>query len=210
MLRYIYGNVLADFPNLKTTMFQDRAKQFSVRRGWDVDVDGNGEEIDRYDALNPLYVIWETPSGDHGGSMRFLPTTGQTMINDHFSHITDGVKIVSPRIWECTRFCLAEGAGGRVAAALMLAGAEILRGFELDHFIGVFDTPMQRIYRLIGASPTVVGSTGKGKDKTSVGLWEFSVATHARVLARSGISDEMSTLWFEQAFSDTEKLRLTA
>lgn len=210
MLRYIYGDDLADFPKLKTTMFQDRAKQFSIRRGWDVEVDENGEEIDSYDALNPLYVIWETIDGRHGGSMRFLPTTGQTMINDHFSHVTDGVKIISPRIWECTRFCLAEGAGGQVAAALMLAGGEILRGFELEHFIGVFDTPMQRIYRLIGASPTVVGSTGRGKEKTSVGLWEFSTATHSKVLARSGISDEMSTLWFRQAFSSSEKLRLIA
>ena len=33
--------------------------------------------------LNPLYVIWEIPDGSHGGSMRFLPTSGRTMVHEH-------------------------------------------------------------------------------------------------------------------------------
>jgi acyl homoserine lactone synthase len=54
-------------------MFLDRAQQFQARLGWQVQVDVNGFETDEYDAMNPLYVIWQLPDGTHGGSMRFLP-----------------------------------------------------------------------------------------------------------------------------------------
>ena len=74
MLRYIYGNDLHQFPLLRDTMFRDRADQFKTRLGWAVNVNAAGEERDEYDAMNPLYVIWQNPDGTHGGSMRFLPT----------------------------------------------------------------------------------------------------------------------------------------
>ena len=159
MLRYVYANDLAAFPELATSMFKDRADQFKTRLGWEVEVDGEGAERDSYDAMNPLYVIWEEPDGSHGGSMRFLPTTGPVMVNDHFGHLISG-PVTSPLIWECTRFCLARGAGAHVAAALMLGGGEIMQGFGVEHFVGVFDARMVRIYRMIGSSPEVLGSFG--------------------------------------------------
>ncbi len=210
MLRYIYGDDLCQVPMLKSTMFRDRADQFKTRLGWDVKVNENGEEIDQYDALNPLYVIWQMADGTHGGSMRFLPTTGSTMVNDYFSHLTNGVRIESPFIWECTRFCLSRNAGAQVAAALMLAGGEVLRGFELQHFVGVFDARMVRIYRMIGASPTILGSDGDGRDRTSVGLWEFRDELHAKVLQSSGLTDTLSRAWFEKSFDPEQSLVLTA
>ena len=76
MLRYIYGRDLHHFPRLRDTMHRDRASQFRDRMKWDVTVDGDGYERDAYDAMNPLYVIWQQPDGSHGGSMRFLPTSG--------------------------------------------------------------------------------------------------------------------------------------
>ncbi len=99
MLRYVYADELHKFPKLAKGMFLDRADQFKTRLGWDVDVDENGEERDRYDDLNPLYVIWEEPDGSHGGSMRILPTTGPVMVNDVFGHLTGGSPIRSPLIW---------------------------------------------------------------------------------------------------------------
>jgi len=139
MLRYLHSNQLDAYPVLRDSMFRDRATQFHDRLGWDVTVDARGQERDAYDDLDPLYVIWEGEGGRHGGSMRFLPTTGRTMVNEHFLHLTDGVAIQSPFIWECTRFCLAPTAESRVAAALMLAGGELMRAFHLSHFVGVFD-----------------------------------------------------------------------
>ena len=205
MLRYIYANDFHAFPKLKQEMFRDRADQFKTRLDWDVHVDDQGEERDEYDALNPLYVIWEKADGGHGGSMRLLPTTGSCMVNDHFLHLTDGVRIESPLIWECTRFCLARDAEPRTAAALMLGGGEVMTGFGGEHYVGVFDAHMVRIYRLIGSSPEVLGSEGQGRDQISVGLWSFTEEARAKVARRAGIDPAQSRAWFEAAFGQDQR-----
>lgn len=205
MIRYLYADQLDQFPILRDSMFRDRADQFRVRLGWDVAVDGDGFEKDEYDRVNPLYVIWEKPDGHHGGSMRLLPTTGPTMVNDHFGHLTDGVRIESPLIWECTRFCLARETCRSTAPALMLAGGEVMRGFGVEHCVGVFDARMIRIYRMIGASPDVLGTQGTGRDAISVGLWNFSAEAEARVVASAGVDAQQSRHWFEQAFGGSHR-----
>ena len=212
MLRYVYGHDLHKFPKLRDTMFRDRADQFQTRLGWDVTVDRDGMEVDQYDELDPLYVIWEQADGTHGGSMRFLPTTGRTMVNEHFGDLMSG-PITSPTIWVCTRFCLSQGAASHVAAALMLAGGEIMQNFDIHHFVGVFDARMVRIYRMIGSSPDVLGTSGEGRDKISVGLWHFEPDAQARVARRAGVSLAVSRLWFERAFggqSSSQKLAAIA
>ncbi|SDY40001.1 acyl-homoserine-lactone synthase [Citreimonas salinaria] len=204
MIRYIYAEDLHAFPTLAHTMFLDRADQFKTRLGWEVSVDEQGYERDEYDDQNPLYVIWENADGTHGGSMRLLPTVGQTMVNDHFLHLTDGVRIESPFIWECTRFCLSREATPGVAAALMLAGGEVMKEFDIEHFVGVFDARMVRIYRRIGSSPEILGSQGEGRERISVGLWEFSGEAQASVAKSAGITPEMTRRWFERSFNATE------
>ena len=195
MLRYLYGNDLNNFPLLADTMFRDRAEQFSKRLGWDVHVDETGHERDEYDAMNPLYVIWEQADGRHGGSMRFLPTVGQTMVNDHFDHLTDGVHIESPLIWECTRFCLSPKADRRASAALALGAGELMAAFKLHNYVGVFDPRMERIYRLMGLEPEVLGTAGEGKDRIGVGLWSMNEAAFAPTLKRVGVDRETSKNW---------------
>ena len=209
MIRYIYGDTLNAFPRLRDSMFQDRAAQFRDRLQWDVAVDERGFERDDYDDLNPLYVIWEEPGGRHGGSMRFLPTSGRTMVNDHFAHLSE-TQISSPLIWECTRFCLAPDASARVAGLLMLAGGELMRAFSLTHLLGVFDARMVRIYKMIGASPEILGSDGEGRDKISVGLWPYRAQDRLRVLRRAGVSSEISEAWFERSFGHPIKLQNAA
>lgn len=202
MIRYLYGDQLSKFPALARSMFEDRADQFKTRLGWEVSVDADGQERDAYDDLNPLYVIWEKGNGLHGGSMRFLPTTGRTMVNEHFLDLTDGVAFQSPLIWECTRFCLSRQTDPGTAAALMLAGGEIMQGFGVDHFVGVFDARMVRIYNRIGAAPEVLGTTGEGRQSISVGLWEFSEAAQKQVSRVAGVPLEASRRWFDAAFGD--------
>ncbi len=201
MIRYIYGDELDNFPVLKESMFRDRAEQFKNRLDWDVSVNDSGQEIDEYDALNPLYVIWEGPDGRHCGSMRGLPTVGRTMTAEHFRHLTDGVHIASPLIWEVTRFCLAPGAGPNVAAGLMLAGCELGLRFGLDQVIGVFDARMTRSYGRIGFSPDVIGIEGEGREAISIGVWTFTDEARRAISARSGIPLALSEQWFDDAFS---------
>lgn len=204
MIRYIYANQMKSFPVLRDSMFRDRADQFHTRLGWDVSVSKSGEERDDYDELNPLYVIWERKDGTHGGSMRFLPTTGRNMLNDHFSEILNGRKITSPAIWECTRFCLARDAAPQVSAALMLGGAEVGLGFKLKNSVGVFDARMVRIYRRLGWSPIVLGSMGEGRDAISAGLWTFSETVAHKLCEKAGVPRAMSRLWFYRSLETAE------
>lgn len=202
MIRFLYASDLAAFPLLRHTMFRDRAAQFRDRLNWDVSVDGQGWERDAYDQMEPLYVIWQRTDGSHGGSMRFLPTTGDTMVNDHFLHLTQGVRIASPFIWECTRFCLAPGAEARVSGALMLGGLQLGLRFGLSHAVGVFDARMVRVYRALGWQPALMGSEGG----VSVGLWAFEAELRAGLLAKAGVSGEVADWWVQRAFGQGERL----
>ena len=210
MIRYLDADQLDKFPKLRDSMFRDRACQFKDRLGWDVKVDINGFERDEYDALNPMYVIWENADGTHGGSFRLLPTTADCMVNDHFSHILDGAAIRSPFIWECTRFCLSRRAEAYFAGALVLAGVPFVQDFGIRHVVAVFDTRMVRIYRMIGASPEIMGSEGEGRDQISVGLWAFTEEAHARVSKACGISTVQIRHWFHQSFKAPKALSQTA
>ncbi len=206
MLKYIYGDALKSHRKLGESMFRDRAAQFKDRLKWDVSVNAQGFERDEYDDLNPLYVIWQRPDGTHGGSMRFLPTTGRTMVNEHFAGLLTG-PICSPLIWECTRFCLTQGAEATIAAALMLGGGELMQNFGIAHFAGVFDARMVRIYRMTGSSPEILGSDGEGLGKISVGLWSFDKKAQGVVAARAGISPLQSRDWFDQSFGGYEAVK---
>jgi acyl homoserine lactone synthase len=206
MIRFLYGDQLAATPRLSKSMFADRAAQFSKRLHWPVQVDEDGCERDEYDALNPLYVIRQMEDGSHGGSMRFLPTTGPVMVNDHFQHLTDGVTIASPLIWECTRFCVSPRVRGELTSArLMLAAAELGKQFHLAHAVGVFDTRMIRVYAALGWRPEVLGTDGQGRGAISVGLWDFKAAPFARLYKNAKVDPASVALWFDNGF-DASKI----
>ena len=204
MIKYIYADQLDQFPRLKDTMFKDRAEQFKVRHGWEVTVDDNGHEIDQYDALNPLYAIWELEDGTHGGSIRVLPTVGRTMINEHFTHLTDGVEIVSPTIWECTRYCISphleQGRHGEVAAALMLAGCELGIRFGLTSSIGIVYAHTLAIYKRIGWMPEEIGREGEGREAIVACLWPTTKEVKANICRKSRIEPGLVEGWFEASF----------
>lgn len=204
MIHFIYAEDLHKFPKLRDTMFRDRATQFKTRLKWEVTVDATGYEIDLYDTLNPLYVIYEMEDGTHGGSVRFLPTTGQTMTADHFLDLTDGVHIESPLIWECTRFCVSPRAtatqAGNIAASLLIGACNMGLNFGATDSIGVFDPRMVRIYRRIGWEPTVLGSKGEGREKISVGIWELTDEACDRMCERAGITRQTAQGWFDASF----------
>ncbi|MEO1018762.1 MAG: acyl-homoserine-lactone synthase [Pseudomonadota bacterium] len=189
MIAFTYGNNLNSHSTLAQSMFRDRAQQFSKRLGWSVTVNSNGEERDEYDQLNPLYVIVSDAFENHQGSMRFLPTIGRTMVNEHFLHVTDGVKIMSPYIWECTRFCISPAAERGTATLLMLAGAKLMQEASIEHFVGVFDRQMETVYKRIGASPTIVGRTSCANLDVGVGLWEYSNSQYQKLLSKSGLEE---------------------
>jgi acyl homoserine lactone synthase len=210
MIRFLYADQLHQFPALEDSMFCDRAAQFRERHNWDVAVDERGWERDEYDELNPLYLIWEDANGRHAGSMRALPTTGRTMVNEHFLDITGGVRIVSPLIWECTRFCLAPGASPLVAGGLLLGCLEAAMRFGVQQAVGVFDARMPRIYGRIGHSPDVIGTSDDDRGAISVGIWTVSEEIRRIVSTRSGVPVELMARWFDASFHAGGGLEMVA
>lgn len=200
MIRYIYADEMNQYPVLQDSMYRDRAAQFKERLNWDVNVNERGWECDQYDELNPLYLIWEDAAGRHAGSMRAMPTVGRTMVNEHFLSLTGGVKITSPLIWECTRFCLRPGASPVVAAGLLLGCLEAALRFGVEQAVGVFDARMPKIYGRIGHEPDVIGSSGDGRDAVCVGIWTVSEEAREEVCRRSGISRSEVAKWFNASF----------
>ena len=204
MLHYVYAKDLNKFPTLRDGMFRDRAAQFGQRLGWEaITVDDRGFERDFYDGLNPLYIIWELEDGSHGGSMRMMPTVGQTMLNDHFTSLTGGVRIESPLIWECTRFCISPKADRKATAALVVAAGELMEEFALEHFVGVFFDKMERVFALSHISADILGVAAEADtagDRIAVGTWEITSACMARNLNRIGVSRETSRNWFKKSF----------
>lgn len=200
MIRYLYADQLIREPVLAESMFRDRAAQFKHRLDWEVTIDGSGREVDQYDALNPLYAIWQDDHGRHGGSLRILPTVGRTMTAEHFLHLTDGVRIASPLIWECTRFCLAPGASARVAPALMAAGIELGLRFGLEQAVGVVYEHTLPLYRRFGWMPDVIGAAGAGRARICVGLWPMTAEARAEIARKSGIPVPVMDRWFDASF----------
>ena len=93
-----------------------------------------------------------------------------------FSHVIEGSKIEIPYIWECTRFCLHYETPARVAAALLLTGAELMLFSGLDKLVRVSDTRIVRLLSAIGAVGNILSSYGEGRKKISVVLWDHNAA----------------------------------
>lgn len=191
MFTLVYGDDLLDFPHLANQMFRDRRAQFKDALGWNLDVDALGREIDRYDLLNPLYLILRDENGVHLGSTRLMPTTGPTMIADHFSTLTDGVQIESPLIWECTRFFITRRARNsrRDAAALMWAGCQMALRSGIEFYVGVTAAHMVRVFHACGWPAEVIGRRSDGDGDVCACLWEVNEEICDRLRTRAGIED---------------------
>lgn len=173
MIKYVLGTDLWMHPTLAQTMFKDRALQFSDRLRWNVDVDQQGFERDKYDRLNPVYVIVEDDQGNHAGSMRLLPTIGPTLINEYFSAALSDGPIHDSKTWECTRFCLSPNSTSRTALKLLSSAGRLMQEFDVTSFVAVFDKRMLRKYRLFGVSPEVTGEAKLGDSSVLTGKWYF-------------------------------------
>ncbi len=200
MIRLIQGVDAAAHPAETNAMFRARAATFQDRLGWQVSVK-NGLEVDRYDALNPLYLI-SVDGGTAKGSLRLLPTSGPNMLGECFgSFFDDSVNISSPTIWECTRFCVHPGSNKeevsptgamRTTWELMLGICEVALLAGLTHIQGVYSESMIRVYKRTRWSPTPVAKSKQpGSPVIYVGLWDVNEEVLNRMRRVSGITSSV-------------------
>jgi len=165
-------------------IYRLRARVFHERLGWDVKVT-NGLEIDEYDECNPIYVVKLAPNGRKVlGCLRFLPTTGPTMLKGPLGALfPEPVDLEGPNMWECTRFAVADECAEysgqsvrRVTAELIMAGCELGLRTGMTEIIGVYDQAMKPIYRRLGWEPLVIASSTPSTSKlpVHVGIWNVN------------------------------------
>ncbi|MDD2795756.1 acyl-homoserine-lactone synthase [Acidocella sp.] len=172
-----------EHPALFDQMFQSRAAVFHDRLGWDVVVK-DGHEVDRYDEqADTVYLLAVDEHQQVRGSLRLLATTGPTMLQSEFRHFfDDDVDVSAPTIWECTRFCVPPVLGrteqdmGIVSAELLIGLCELCIASGIEFVVGVYDTPMTRIYARIGWCPEVLARARPEIGNITAGIWEATPA----------------------------------
>ena len=193
MITLVQGSRPTTHNHLVDAMFKARAVVFRDRLGWAVDV-RNGRERDRYDDLDPLYLVSVGPTGVARASIRLMPTTGPTLLSDVFADTFDEpVDLKSATLWEATRFCIHPEADPRaeqsIAAEILMGICEVGLMSGLTGIIGVYDPRLIRIYGRIGWQPEPLArSTRYGTGPIYVGLWEVSERALAGMRARAGVA----------------------
>jgi acyl homoserine lactone synthase len=165
MLKLIEGSYASFFPKEMDAMFRNRAETFAERLGWEVVVK-DGYERDRFDDLNPLYLVSVDPVAErYLGSLRLLPTTGPNMLRDVFPQLLEeGEAVESATIWEASRICTisSEGYSGRGICSIVLR--ELIAGIAevgliagLTQIVAVFDERLLRILKAVRCNPEIIG-----------------------------------------------------
>lgn len=154
MIEVIAPKHHAEFADALEEMHKLRCRVFSQRLEWDVGV-ADGREIDRFDNLDPVYLL-SRASGHLQGCVRLLPSTGPTMLGDVFPTLMDGKPVPQePDIWESSRFALELAPGSaRSDKGLAEATFELFAGMiefglsrALTEIITVTDVRIERILR---------------------------------------------------------------
>lgn len=213
MIRLIQGHERSAYPREIDQMHRLRRKVFHDRMGWDVAVIRDWE-IDGFDAFDPLYVLSVDDNDQVVGSLRLLPTTGYTMINDVFSELLpDGAPIVSPLIWESSRFAVDRDADlpigpngiSRATAELGLGMNAVGMRLGLTHIVTVYDALVHRtLKRAHCAGEPIAPSKRVGGTMSYAVLYEVGRRTEESVRAVSGITGDI----FERASHDRLQLKV--
>ncbi len=139
-------------------MFSLRHTVFKDRLGWDVDC-REGLEIDRFDNLDPVYMVVRSPASTVDGCWRLLPTTGPYMLVDTFPELLRGEP--APRegdVWELSRFAVApvHPQDRRQVSFSLTTFGMMQRVFEfgyengIERYVTVTSVSLERMLRRIG------------------------------------------------------------
>ncbi|MEB2846607.1 GNAT family N-acetyltransferase [Rhizobiales bacterium RZME27] len=138
--------------------YQLRADVFSTRLGWDVAVK-DGLEFDRFDELDPTYVLALDDAERVLACARLLPALGPTMVRDVFSTLLpNGTLHAHPAMIESSRFCVntncEEGRGsGSIHETTLTMFAGIIEWSLINGYteiVTVTDLRFERILSRVG------------------------------------------------------------
>jgi acyl homoserine lactone synthase len=200
MIRLVQGHQRSAHAREVDAMHRLRRKVFHDRMGWEVSVIRHWE-IDGFDVLDPLYLLSIDQNHRLVGTLRLLPTTGFTMINDVFGELLpDKAPIVSPLIWESSRFAVDREADvpigpngiSRATAELGLGMNAVGMRLGLTHIVTVYDAFVHRALRRAHCAGEPIGEPRRiGNSLAYAVFYEVGPETEARVRAVSGIKGDV-------------------
>ena len=142
---------------LLDSMFRLRSMVFADRLGWTVN-SIQGRERDRFDELEPVYMIARDSSQPKQalGCWRLLPTSGPNMLRDIFPELLNGARMpCDPRVWEISRFAVATERQERgptfgfseIPVAMLRRLFSFSRERGIRAFVGVTSVAIERLTR---------------------------------------------------------------
>lgn len=148
-------------------------------------------EIDIYDRMPNVYILSTSPTGEVLGGLRQMPTTGPTLTWEVFSDmVPDRTAIMSPRVWETTRFCVEPETGqmkvrsgtSRVAIELSLGAIDYGIEHGVARHIAVCERSVFELTRSFRIPSEIIGSRiePNGSEILCV-AWEINQMTAERM-----------------------------
>lgn len=179
--------------------FRLRKKVFCDKLGW-VASDASGLERDPYDDLFNAYILYTSPeSGEVAGGVRLMPTMGPTLLHTVWRDLVpEGSRLVSPAIWEATRFCVDEEASSRKSSllnratlCLSMAVADFGNANGIRQVVAVCEDYFFTMASAYGPKPQILSSKiDENGLKISCGVWNTAsirtLLSWSRALTGSG------------------------
>lgn len=199
MFLTVQANEYHKHPTLLKQMFKLRKKVFADQLNWDVPVNGEFEK-DRYDDLNPVYLMWcNAEQTKLYGVVRLMPTTGPTLLYDVFRKtFPDVVSFEAPGIWEGTRMCIdqellmadhPEIEPGFAFSLLLLALCEVAIQHGIHTMVSNYEPQMKRVYRRAGIAVNELGRSAEyGKYPVCCSTFEVSKQVLAEMRSKLGVN----------------------
>lgn len=183
-------------------MFRLRHRAFRERLDWEVE-SKDGIERDRFDDLDPIYLLYINEAGHVQGSARLLSTTGPYMLRDVFAQVLGGEEApCDPGVWESSRFAAeVQHADGQGIAALSRITSMLLCGeFELAFvngfhgIVSVYDVRMERVLqraKLYEHGHRIGREVRIGKTRTLAGYFDVSERMVTTLRSVFGVTDSV-------------------
>lgn len=104
MVYYVNSQNRHQFDDLIRQMHEHRRKVFVEGLGWDLEVTGDGLEIDQFDTDDASYLLCEE-DGVLMASARLLDTSKPHLMSEIFEHLCDNDVPSDERTFEISRLC---------------------------------------------------------------------------------------------------------
>lgn len=165
MIKVIQRDSL-DCSSLLYEMFKTRTKIFKEKKGWDIELDEAGLDIDNYDVANTIYIIKLNESGVVTGTWRFLLNTEPSMIKDLWPQYTASLPVpVDCNMCETSRFGVhvdtldkaeRNRAVNTITSELIIALNQVCILCGITDMFTLYGVALKRLMKRIGFNPIAV------------------------------------------------------